>query len=711
MELAARLKGEPTLNDVRSVLNELNDIGLDSPSSKALPVLVVLLQHTVVALSPKVDIFVPTFSTPAGLSVLTSRLREILKSTEASEPILRLLDCVLRQPKLVKTLLNKDRISAIQLFWGSKILSSGSPEWFGDTSKYTLWLVTQMMDIDDNDPLLFDKAAKLGDCKTFVGFFMNLERFPKLAAAFSRMRSFQQRYLLHYGLTPTLSMSPVGATARILIELSPSIPDLVEISLKTSVNFQRAVVVYLRVQEQLVETTKQLLKQWAETPRDHYASQNSLTQLLLLCACSLSTENSFKISTSEDFLRGVSIRMESSSSNVRELGMVVAEIFAKVGGGKLDFGQTFDNWVLGIDQPVSSIENALMDLKSNEDLPAFIPPELIKEVHSSVEQDSDDEDITDEEGESTPSPLYIKTLVEYLQSDEYPKHYLSLHQGPPLIKRKKGFGTEVHQYLPELLASAAGLTDKFDIQNFSELRQQLITAILVAEPRDAPPIATRMLVEGDYSLAQRLSILSGFVFASYELSDFHIEEGPSKQLPNAQHNLFISDVDRLSSQFATQLIVTKDNSTANGSNTKRNEFGKFAPGYFYALAAVAPSFEGYGAVLGAQWLKSLALIVHNARLSAYQQDMACELVQVVLGYRSSRDPAVIEALFIVLLCVCESTPDVLFERFPAQVGILYDWIGSEISTLEPSTQRIGASVLVKLQEAMDRIRDRLSAFD
>lgn len=709
MDLATRLKGEPSLTDIQLALRELDNIGLDSPNSRCLPILVVLLQHTIPALFPNLDIFVSTFSTPAGLSTLISRLHEVGQGSGSQEPFTTLLDSVLRQPNLVKHLLMRDRQSALKIFWGSKILSSGTSCWYGDSKKYTMWLATQMLDIGGAEPLLFDKAAKLGECKCFVEFFLKKDRFHKLVTAFVSMRPFQQRYLLYYGLAPALATSPVASIARLLISLNPSISDLIDVSLKSSVNFQRAAVAHLRVRHKVSNIASELLNRWARSCRDHFAFQCSLTQILLLCACNLSTDEALRLSTTEDFLTGVSTHLESSSDNVRRLGMVVAEVYAKIGGGKLEFGQSFEDWVLSVDDPSSTLEEAIDDLEEKYDDPPVIPAEFIKKTQEPVVEDSDDE--TDDDQEAITAPLYIKTLVEYLQSDHQTKHYLALHDGPSLIRRKRKFGTEVGQYLYQLLEAAAGLTDKFDLQNFSELRQHLITAILIAEPQHAPPLAARMFSQGDYSLAQRLSILSGFVLASCELSNFSDREAPSKFLPDAQHHLFISEVDRLSSQISKGLVLSNDDTGVPKDSFARNEFGKVAPNFFFSLSVVIPPLEGYAAILGAQWLKSLALLVHNARLSPNRRDMATELIQIVLAYQSMSDPAVVEGLFVVLLCVCESTPEILLERFPAQVGILYDWIGSIVYMQEPAAQRVGATVLLKLQGVMDHIRERISVFD
>ena len=129
-----------------------------------------------------------------------------------------------------------------------------------------------------------------------------------------------------------------------------------------------------------------------------------------------------------------------------------------------------------------------------------------------------------------------------------------------MIRRKASFGTEVSENIEELATLLVGLGDKFEMDKFQELRLQGMIAVLVARPMQMGQWFSRTFFEGDYSLAQRASILTTLGMGARELAGFKEQDAaltgantvsennfPSKMLPDKLHKTYTvvaSPVDR-----------------------------------------------------------------------------------------------------------------------------------------------------------------------
>lgn len=164
--------------------------------------------------------------------------------------------------------------------------------------------------------------------------------------------------------------------------------------------------------------------------------------------------------------------------------------------------------------------------------------------HSDPE-DSDDDPTLIQRNKPKP-PVYVRDLISYLRdSDDYDRQKLALRTAPLLIRRKANFGGEVSSHAVELARLLVGLQDKFEIEDFHELRQQGMVALVVAQPKTMGPWLSRTFFEGDYSLAQRVSVLVTLGLSARELSGFETSRYqeaasfPSKQLPKKMAQLFV----------------------------------------------------------------------------------------------------------------------------------------------------------------------------
>lgn len=144
------------------------------------------------------------------------------------------------------------------------------------------------------------------------------------------------------------------------------------------------------------------------------------------------------------------------------------------------------------------------------------------------------------------APVYIRDLIRYLRDvDDYDHQKLALVTAPTLIRRKANYGTEVTDHAEELATLLVGLQDKFEMDNFDDLRLQAMIAIVVAQPQLMGQWFAKTFFDGDYSVSQRSSILAVLGLSARELAGFDTSEYaeaasfPSKALPEKVERLFI----------------------------------------------------------------------------------------------------------------------------------------------------------------------------
>jgi telomere length regulation protein len=140
---------------------------------------------------------------------------------------------------------------------------------------------------------------------------------------------------------------------------------------------------------------------------------------------------------------------------------------------------------------------------------------------------------------------YIRDLIAGLRDTEnYDRHYLALKTAPSLIRRKANFGKEVSDHSEELASILMGLNDQFEIDEFLDLRQEALIAILIAQPTKIAQYIARSCFEGDFSLQQRTTMLTALGLGARELAGYKDEDReetpqfPSKQLPDHLHKVY-----------------------------------------------------------------------------------------------------------------------------------------------------------------------------
>ncbi|QPC74837.1 hypothetical protein HYE68_005589 [Fusarium pseudograminearum] len=219
------------------------------------------------------------------------------------------------------------------------------------------------------------------------------------------------------------------------------------------------------------------------------------------------------------------------------------------------------------------------------------PKAIIEEIDSSEEdedfapysKDSDPEDSDDDatlvQRNKPKPPVYVRDLISYLRDSEaYDKQLLALQTAPVLIRRKANYGTEVSFHADELAGLLVGIQDKFEIENFQDLRVQGMVALVISQPKTMASWFARTFFEGDYSLYQRTSVLITLGLSARELAGFATSQYesaaafPSKRLPERMEQLYIGPLGENKALPSSQLKALPANALDSISQSLTSEF-------------------------------------------------------------------------------------------------------------------------------------------
>ncbi|KAK0624707.1 telomere length regulation protein-domain-containing protein [Bombardia bombarda] len=321
--------------------------------------------------------------------------------------------------------------------------------------------------------------------------------------------------------------------------------------------------------------------------------QEAHAQVLLLSAGYVFRKYPIKLTLqmrSGTWLNTISNRLASTNQRSRFLGMVVGEGLSGLvekGDKKLDFhmedtNQAEGKWYKGLVQVSDTVGswNSLSvpqkEPSKSQKVPQKPPPRpkaqptrtvqprqqgfIIEEVDEDTDEDDglvpypkpegDEEDSDDDptlvRRDKPKAPVYIRDLIRYFRDTEsYDRQKLALTTAPTLIRRKANYGTEVAEHADELASLLVGLQDKYEMDNFDDLKLQGMIAIVVAQPQIMGQWFSKTFFDGDYSVSQRASVLVVLGLSARELAGFETSEYaaaaafPSKTLPERIGRLFI----------------------------------------------------------------------------------------------------------------------------------------------------------------------------
>ncbi|RDL34736.1 Telomere length regulation protein [Venustampulla echinocandica] len=484
-------------------------------------------------------------------------------------------------------------------------------------------------------------------------------------------------------------------------------------------------------------------------------------------------------------LNAVSNRLAASSPRARFLGMAVGEALSNLvdkGESKMDFkvdemSTSEANWYKSLVNVADTV-GSLDSLRSGEishrpkkesaraskakkkpeppaDYSKIISIEEITDDEEEEEASDDDDLVPYSKPESDPddsdedptnitrdkptAPVYIRDLITYLRDiDNYDRQKLALSTAAPLIRRKANFGTEVSSHAEELATLLVGLQDKYDIEDFQEMRLQGMIAVLIALPLKMGQWYSKTFFDGDYSISQRSSVLTTLGLGARELAGFGKEDAaltaskslpaatqpsfPSKTLDSKMHAIYSSSkhkainrsaVNSLSAQLTNtmitplaasladkatgpQILKTRTFSSRMAVETARkkpitNSLAKVvADGFFFPLTGrFFVHLKAYGSsshknitfdpFLLALFLKTLALLMHASgpnTLSLTQ--MTSEFWDLLLSLRAQTtgEVGVLEAVLFAMLTLLEVNEDKrgLVEAHGRQLLETQEWV-------------------------------------
>jgi telomere length regulation protein len=506
------------------------------------------------------------------------------------------------------------------------------------------------------------------------------------------------------------------------------------------------------------------------------------------------------------YLSAVSNRLASSSARARFLGMVVGESLSslvekpeKQMKFKIEELESTDaQWyksLTSVRDTIGSIEvlrssplaeAPKKEIKSqgNTALPTPVIPRGSTKVIAIQELDDDeseeddlvpyqkpdsdaedsDEDPTLVQRNKPTAPVYIRDLIVFLRDTEnYDRQKLALATASPLIRRKANFGTEVSDHVEELATLLVGIQDKFDMDNFQDMRLQGMIAVLLSQPSKMGKWFSKTFFEGDYSVAQRASILTVLSVSARELGGFKEQDKsltrmkpipensfPSKLLPDRLQKVYTSErhlhspVDALSQQLSDTMIQPLAASLADKftgpdilkvrtfSSRLAVESRRKAPTTNPLSAIVAESFffpltgrffahfKAYGSknvifepYLLSSFLKTLSLILHaSGPLTLQLPQMTSEMWDLLLSLRTQGqgDRSVGEAILFAFMTLLEINEDKrrLAEAHGRELLETQSWVELLFQSLgtggdeDDKYRALAAGVLFKISEVVEK---------
>ncbi|CAH2350324.1 hypothetical protein CLIB1423_01S07514 [[Candida] railenensis] len=515
--------------------------------------------------------------------------------------------------------------------------------------------------------------------------------------------------------------------------------------------------------------------------------QASRTSLLISFIQKLDRISVADLSKSIEFLDAISNRLGSFSNNVKSLGVVLADKVCELSGqekifklndleGYENLGEEFkidlselrtkidisEAWKLLIvqedeDGEEESNEKAIASLSKN------INQLTANSIDSDDESSSDDDDPTISHKKRIAAPLYVKDLLTYISVDPVKddlaleKRRLALKSAPVLLRQKASFGTEISFYADDLAENFIAMTNHFDEEDFDSLILNAMISVIVACPKATIHLA-HLLSTGDYSLRQRMTILSSISLAARELKGFKddvvansyqnkLQAFPSKQLPERLHKAFvplssadpstsavelveksIQDdlIERVSNDFqelsAGKILriskkLKKDKNNLSPSPLVPNFSKIIGPQFFYPLANVwhastagsqtILSIGHYSSILSAHFIKTLTLLMHCAYPNSTQlNDMIRELFSILTPLTMHINPEHIQLTesivtgYLLIFDIVDT--QYLVTTYQDDLSIIQGWLTeSWESIIDERIKSLTAGLLLRLNQILE----------
>ncbi|KAF1944138.1 hypothetical protein EJ02DRAFT_452746 [Clathrospora elynae] len=392
-------------------------------------------------------------------------------------------------------------------------------------------------------------------------------------------------------------------------------------ALDDSLSARRSVIAALTKDDEklhtLLESSIKLFGDSVYVKHTPVLQQEALAQTLALCSGYVQRSQPMfltMMAKSTYHVNGMSNRIGAASTRARFLGIAVGSAISKMvdkpelqlkfelEGAETEEAKWYER-LTQVDDKVGKVADLKTQDKSVASMkrvqpkpkPAFKPskaptiteiqgPRVVEILTDSEDEDADlmvyeklDSDPEDDTDDPTAinrnkptAPVYIRDLIAGLRDQEnYDRHELCLATAAPLIRRKANFGTEVTDHLEELANLLTGLQDNSELESFAQQRQQALIAVLLARPAQMAQWFARSFFSGDYSLTQRIAMLTTLGLGARELAGMKDSSTddlipakpafPSKQLPPHLHKIYAENnnatsVAKISSSMAREML-------------------------------------------------------------------------------------------------------------------------------------------------------------
>ncbi|KAI5950147.1 TEL2 [Candida jiufengensis] len=459
-------------------------------------------------------------------------------------------------------------------------------------------------------------------------------------------------------------------------------------------------------------------------------------------------------------LEAISNRLQSFSNNVKSLGVILADYICELNGEEKIFkstkiGDDF-NVIVEPQQVERMSEEEAWSLLNSPKLEESKPKELVVQNIIQEDSDSDDDDLVPSKVK-IPDPIYIKDLLDYLTVDTKNQQALEMRRsalvkGPTLLRQKFRQGNEVQFYSEELITNLIALDNFFNEEDFEELKLLNLVAVIVTNP-NVTFYLFQLLLTGDYSLQQRMVILSATSLAVRELrglkdekivNSYTTKDFATKKLPSNLHNKYMqlegNYVNQIENKLQDSLMqqaseraqdeilgkgklvrISKSLQKANEPQTKplvSNFFKLVGSNFYFPLLNVWYESETvdighYSTIFIAHYLKTLTLILHVAYPSSTQlNDMIKEYLLLscsIITKVTTEEIQVVESLITGILLIFDiSDVEYLVLNYNNEILLFSNWLSSSWeSIIDQKVNSLAAGLLLKLQDTTTKFERTL----
>lgn len=492
---------------------------------------------------------------------------------------------------------------------------------------------------------------------------------------------------------------------------------------------------------------------------------------MLLCMCMQLPQSSIKRMIGDSaFLSAISTRLSSHSDRVKALGVFFADSVCVMAGEQKIF--SMDNINIELDIPTTRLKASEIHITPDDAWDIIEAPEVVesptedmKEMERAFQPISlrDEDAMSEEVEEDDPTmqskpvsaPIYVRDILAYLSADTkdaqaYEKQKLALQAAPTILRQKLAFGTEVAFYAEEIMSLLAGLTNQYDEANFETSKLNAMIAVVVSYPKVTAHVC-HLLLTGDYSLQQRMCLLSCISLSARELRGFDDEsvrqsfqktDFPSKKLPPQLHNQYMASentdygYNSIENSIQNQLmqeaseeardelsggkilrislaLKKKSMESAKEVSLSKEAMANFRKTvghtFFFPLVAVWYESGGidigpYTPILIAHFIRTLSLILHAAYPAAVDlNDMISEYVRLICPVIQMVTPDQLQVIesavtgFLLVLDICDT--EFLVQNFGQQITDVESAVASWWELLiEDKVKSLCAGLLLRIGE-------------